>query len=271
LPKISALNEVTTSGSDSYFYMVDSSGSSKKIKEENLLIATKTGWTSSASMVYASSDAPNYVVTMTGDKSGIYQAGQRVKLTLDNTIRYFIVTKVETSGSTALTLYGGTDYVLSASPISNPYYSLVKAPFGFPLDPTKWTIEYSDISSREQGSPANGTWYNINSASISVPIGIWKIEYQVGIFGYKGTAAEMDFNVSLSISGSTPSDMQLTGYVYHNNVSYFGGWVNRNKSIAVTTKTTYYLISMSLAGTIVALQNRGDKGTTVIRAVCAYL
>ena len=53
-------------------------------------------------------------------------------------IKYFIITGVGyASGSTVLTLYGGTDYDLASSPIIEPYFSAAKAPFGFPLDESK--------------------------------------------------------------------------------------------------------------------------------------
>jgi hypothetical protein len=41
------------------------------------------------------------------------------------------------SPSTTLKLYGGTDYDLANSPIIEPYFSMAKAPYGFPLDEAK--------------------------------------------------------------------------------------------------------------------------------------
>jgi hypothetical protein len=83
---------------------------------------------------------------------------QRVRL-LQGSVKYFIVTGVSySSPSTTLTLYGGTDYDLANSPIIEPYFSMAKAPFGFPLDEAKWRVESLVTSDSSQASPAAGTW-----------------------------------------------------------------------------------------------------------------
>ena len=94
------------------------------------------GWTPALeTWTYASADDPTYTFTISGDLTDKYSAGMRIKLT-QTTAKYFIITKVAySSPNTTITVYGGTDYDLANATITNPYYSVVKAPQGFPLDP----------------------------------------------------------------------------------------------------------------------------------------
>jgi hypothetical protein len=57
-------------------------------------------------------------------------------------------------------LYGGTDYTLAAAgdAITAPYYSVVKAPLGFPLNSNKWTVKVTDATIRSQLTPTANTW-----------------------------------------------------------------------------------------------------------------
>jgi hypothetical protein len=53
-------------------------------------------------------------------------------------IKFFIITNivynVTNAGKTTFFLYGGTYYNLFNAAITLPYYSMIKAPYGFPLD-----------------------------------------------------------------------------------------------------------------------------------------
>jgi hypothetical protein len=238
---------------------------------EAMSAVSSDGWISSGSMVYFSADAPSYVVTMAGDKSGIYQAGQRIKLNHDGSTKYFIVTKVETSGSTALTLYGGTDYVLSGSPITNPYYSLMKAPFGFPLDPTKWTVEFINTNLSNQDTPAQNTWYNLGSNSLTIPIGIWDVSYSCNI-GFQEGSALVQVQVTLSTSGSTESDTYYTSHVrgYASTGNYMDVPVYNMFFISLPLKTIYYMLARTLQTNVDKIRFVNAQ-YVIIRAKSSYL
>ena len=98
----------------------------------------------------------------------------------DTSTKMFVITKVAFVGSnTQLSMYGGTDYDLTSGTLTSPYYSTAKAPIGFPLDPTKWTVETEDTSNAAQATPTTGTWYNLGTITISIPIGVWDAYYHV--------------------------------------------------------------------------------------------
>jgi hypothetical protein len=137
------------------------------------------GWISAGeTWTYASADDPTFTFTVNGDKTSKYSPGMRIKVTQSSTVVYFIITKVTySSPNTTITVYGGTDYDLADSAISDSFYSFQKAPFGFPLSPDKWSIQTSSTSQSAQSNPVASTWYNLGSLSISVPIGAWKVYF----------------------------------------------------------------------------------------------
>lgn len=70
--------------------------------------------------------------TITGDLSGKYQKGDKLKLT-QTTVKYFyVVSAVHAAGTTTVTLTGGSDYSLANATITSPFYSKVATPQGFP-------------------------------------------------------------------------------------------------------------------------------------------
>jgi ribonucleoside-diphosphate reductase alpha chain len=60
---------------------------------------------------------------------------------------------------------------------------MMRTPYGFPMSPVKWTEEYTETTTTAQNTPGDGTWYNINTATKSVPIGAWKVNYSVYVYG----------------------------------------------------------------------------------------
>lgn len=235
------------------------------------------GWTAAGeTWTYASADAPTFTFTVAADVTTKYAAGQRIKLT-QTTDKFFIVTGVSTfsGGNTTITVYGGTDYTLANAAITSPYWSLTKAPFGFPLAAEKWTVEVTDTTSRTQSNPANGTWYNLGSISIVVPIGSWRVLYEVCLeHDQSNTDTATIAYSTLSTANNTESDKKFTTFIYRNGPSAAGygmsGPVHRENPVTITSKSTRYLNAMSESGgTNIYFTN--DVATCVIRAICAYL
>lgn len=232
------------------------------------------GWNAAnETWTYASSDAPSYTFTVSGDDTGKYSPGMRVKLTQTST-EYFIITAVSySSPNTTVTLYGGTDYTLANASITNPYYSSAKAPVGFPLNPNKWTVQYSTTNSATQASPTVNTWYNLGSESLTIPIGAWNVEYEVTAQTWNSTPVYLSMFVTLSTSNNSESDSAMTTREYNQTGSSTNIIHNqtRNESISLTSKTTYYLNAKTDQSNGASLQFSGQYGDTIIRAVSAYL
>lgn len=223
-----------------------------------------------------SADDPTFVLRFAADMTAILQPGDRIRITQNSSLLYLIVTVVGayTGGNTDVTVYGGTDYdVLDTStyPISAPKYSGEKAPFGFPVDPAKWTIEHSSTASDSKSSGiVQNTWYNLGSHSLDVPVGKWYIEYFVNLQNGGSVSNNNDLQVTLSTAKNSQSDSELSCWVGGQD-AFQAFAAARRKLISLAAKATYYLNTRQTLGATTSWNLRGDYGNTIIRAVCAYL
>jgi hypothetical protein len=240
--------------------------------------STTGGWISCGDEIwqYNSVSAPISIVTVVGDVRSIYSPGMRVKFT-QSSDKYFIIVYVSYSfPSTALWLYGGTDYAVTNNTIVDPYYSHAKAPYGFPMSPSKWTISLVDSTDRYQNYPAKDGYYNPGSLSISLPIGIWDVFFQVIAVSSSSTGPYTDVYVGLSTSTTSFTNQSLRGRGYlgtaSNGGQIFVGPVARRSVLTITSNTTYYLICMTdLADQSIIGFNGASDANTEVLAVCGYL
>ena len=136
-------------------------------------------------------DDPTYTLAIPGDFSWKYCREQIVRLQ-QGSVKYFIITGVSySSPSTILKLYGGTDCDLANSAIIEPYFSMAKAPYGFPLDEAKWRVESLMTADRSQASPVAGIWYN-KGGSLAIPIGRWRVEYSAELEVTRAAVGALD-------------------------------------------------------------------------------
>lgn len=251
-------------------------------------LGIKDGWIPDTNTwSYSSADSPTFVISVNADMTGLIGVGNRIKLT-QTTAKYFIVTAVGAfgGGATLITVYGGTDYTLANAAISSPYYSRQKAPFGFPVDPDKWTVESITTDSPAKTSPTSNIWYGgtgltPTGVSITVPIGAWKIGYRVVIdFGSNLAAVtNMGTRVTLSTANNSESDAEYTtGFT--NTLPISTTAVQRatysvaDVPLLLAAKSTRYvnILTGNAAGTNPFFtMNPGAVFQNIIRAVCAYL
>ncbi len=253
---------LTQSGQD---ISIAASAGGSGIPNDGWVDASADTWT------YASADSPTFTFTITGDFTAILTPGTRLKLT-QTTVKYFIVTAVSvSSGTTTVTIYGGTDYTLANAAISANYYSRVKGPAGFNLDPAKWTQTFSDTADRGQANPTGGTWYNIGTSTLAIPIGCWLVSYHVALDMRKSPAGNGDINATLSTANNSESDSSMTDlYITTVPTSVLINSLSAQRTLTLAAKTSYYLNGKT-GSTSLTLDFRGDAVATVIRAVCAYL
>lgn len=235
-----------------------------------------SGWIpGSVTWSYSSADAPTFVISIPQDVTSLIGPGCRIKLT-QTTVKYFIVTAVGaySGGVTLVTVYGGTDYTLDNAAITLPFYSRSKAPFGFPLDPSKWTVTASDTSDRTQASPTAGTWYNLGSFSASLPIGLWRVSWRAVMrpLYNTGTAAQQRTTLSTANNSASDPDFIVITTVGANigNLYITTTLTSNIKILNLAAKTTYYLNAMT-ALTTDSLNHLGSVTPTQIKAECAYL
>lgn len=95
-----------------------------------LFEGTWDGWmAANETWTYASSST----FTVSGDVTSKYQIGDKLKLT-QTTVKYFRITAISySSPNTTITVSGMVLYSLASATITNPFYSRIETPFGFPL------------------------------------------------------------------------------------------------------------------------------------------
>jgi len=217
-------------------------------------------------------DADVYLVHINEDVTGLIGPNLKVRL-YNPTVKYFGILSVGAyaDGVTPVYLFGGKDYVLDGlEAISNVSFSSARAPIGFPMNPDKWSIVYSDSTLQFAGSLANDTWVNINNASLRLPPGLWDV-------GYKVSAEVLCVSYATAIIlSATLSDADNTSIAERENFVHIVGSVANyrnsffhNKTVELSAEQTYYLNTKYYVtgATVDYLANGGDATPTVIRAV----
>lgn len=224
---------------------------------------------------YDSVDGPTFVFTVPGDVTGKYSLGMKVKGTNNSTQFMGFITKLAYStGTTTVTCYGGTDFTIEDSAITLPFYSTAKAPFGFPIDPAKWTEITTYGTNALQFNPTTDVWYNPGSTNsqLSVPIGSWYLSFQTPFYCNIWSGPSVSADIAFSTSTSSATDTDMNAKMTTDGATRLLVFTCREKILTVTSKTLYYLICKTLKDDT---QNIGyineDFGYTSLRAVCAYL
>jgi hypothetical protein len=237
---------------------------------DNFSIVTElsVGWLSSGeSWSYGSADAPTYTITVPNNATTKYSVGMRIKLTqATGGTKYFIITKVE---ATTLTVYGGTDYALVNEAITAPCYSTQKAPFGFPLDPAKWSEEYT-ATAQEVITCNGGSWTVSTVDMLVVPIGLWNLGYRTDFYlGVLGS----NIKITLSSTDNGQSHEKLTAAAFTYTTTTIASPVMMGfifYPVNLTSKTTFK-INVKDGSSGGADATIGQYIRTNIRAICAYL
>jgi len=277
--KVGVNGSVVTSSLDYRATSLESRATSLESRATSLesrATSLESGWiVAGETWTYASADDPTFTFTISGDKTTKYSPGMRIKITQSTGgTKYFIITKVAYSApNTTVTVYGGTDYDLNNETISSPYYSGIKAPQGFPLDPLKWQVLFTDTSERKQANPSQNTWYNPSGANkITLPIGVWDLSYSCTAASDQSSAGNQQCYTTLSTANNSESDSSFTSVIRSvSGVSQLYLRVSARNIVNITTKTVYYLNISSGDITVLDIYTMGTRGATTIRAVCAYL
>lgn len=232
------------------------------------------GWhkLNGVTLSYSSVDGHTFVVGTTIDLTGLISVGMKIKFTNNSTTFYGFVTAIN---STTITLYGGTDYSVANSAITNPYISHEKCPVGFPIDPLKWTEKY-EAAGTSQATPSASTWYNLGG-SLAIPIGAWDVTIDgVGYCADNPNTVVAQYS-TLSTANNSDADPDFRSYWagrFGSGNALISTPFFKRKHLLLASKTTYYLNTKTeVSGADAITLSDADSGTTKvhIKAVCAYL
>lgn len=147
----------------------------------------KTGWIlDSDTWVYVS--ATQFKITGK-DVTAKFPVGTKIKLT-QTTVKYFYVTAATFSTDTTVTVTGGSNYSLANATITDPYYSYVETPQGFP-EWFNWT--FSSIT-------ASGSMTVSNVSYVVTPR-----------FKINGRWLTLKFRVDMTLGGTASNTIIFTG------------------------------------------------------------
>ena len=176
-------------------------------------------------------------VTVSGDLTTKYQIGDRVRLKQGAGYKYYYVTAVSYSApNTTITLFGGSDYTVANSAITDNYYSKAANPQGFPewfnftLSAT-WTngpTSTTDVARfKIIGRTLTFIWSRKGTANASNSTGL-----TVALPVAKAAATEISGAFSgcpvtmyLNTSGSSGGEIFSAGSTYSNQNTIYANWV----------------------------------------------
>lgn len=243
-----------------------------------------TGWNGwineTHTWTFSSTDTHTFVVTVNADITGYVGVGMRVKLTNQSATQYFIVHAISVaSGTTTVTLYGGPNYSLTNTAITNPAFSPGKAPQGFPLDPVNWTETTSNSTTYTTTNPTVGVYTAPGGSALQlvVPIGAWNLRWQAPVKATMSVAGtQIGWAAALSTSASSVSDVDLKSNEFFAGASAAMTAERTNskfKGVNFAVKTTVQLIVTPSAsqGASGVLGFAGADSSNIISATSAYL
>ena len=238
-----------------------------------------SGWISVGdTWTYASVDDPTGIITVPSDATVTYSVGMRISMVNATNTIYGLITAVTATTITFLHEIDPSDslalYLLANSAITVPRYSTQKIPFGFPPEEDSWTVVGTDATSRNQASPTQNVWYNLGGLSMDLPIGSWHFGYVV-FAGIDDTSiGEQRGQTTLSTGAASQGSNAHTRAFYMFDASgarvitiaEITAW----DSIAVASKTTYYLNTRTNNTGITTIYNQNSWSPAFIRAVSDY-
>jgi hypothetical protein len=247
-------------------------------------LARSTGWSALPACTYVSVDDPTGVIDVTGDIRSSMVEGMRIMFTNGGNTICGIITNVNQtlqSGKTRITFLHEIDptnsqalYLMANGAITNPYYSCMKAPRGFPADPRKWTVQLRYATQTQIDNPVNGTWYNPDSQYLDIPLGAWDVAFAISIDAIRNAGTDLTLYASLSTSSNSESDIDFTAFgVFGVSTTSIrtAMMAHREKFLSLASKMRYYPIMKIGRDDCTVLYQRGGISPLIIRAKCAYL
>lgn len=209
-------------------------------------------------------------INTSANLTGLIKVGNKLRFTQSGTVKYAIVTAITLTTITCFLPNGST--LDTGVAVTDMYFSNIAQPFGFPLDPTNWTLQTISTADVAQGTPTNGIWYNIGGINLPIGIGVWRVKFSCPVNPYHTSAVPIFQETALSTSTSSVSDNTLKVLTAASNVLEVNQTIYKESIITLTSKTTYNLIDRTLL-TLSAIRHLSNNYNipTIISAECAYL
>ncbi len=191
-----------------------------------------------------------------------------------NTNEFAIITKIVKSGSdTLVTVFSPAGTGIPNETLGTSSYSSMRAPYGFPSSKSSWQLSFVNTTNTAVVGAVANTVYGGDRHSLTIPVGEWDIYWRAIGMIYRSGSTSGTARYGLSTAQSVfSSNWNLVTAQYHaSNVGsiYQQTVIGGRDSMKTSAPTDVYLnFYVDQAGDI---GFRGDNGSTMIVADCAYL
>lgn len=194
------------------------------------------------------------------------QAGGTINSTLD----YGIIHSVTFSTNTTVVVQvpeGNT--IPTSGGVSAVSYAIGKTAYGFPTQRSKWSLLSIVNSTYSQNPAVDGTWYNVGSHNLNLPIGEWRCSYQSAPYSTASGGGVILYQ-TISSGSSSESNIEFTTEYYQANTiaSAVPRYVQR--PLSLSAMTVYYLNLKATGGGTMVIQNR-ESSPAIFEAENAYI
>lgn len=201
--------------------------------------------------------------------------GTQASGSISSTLDYGIIQSATFSTNTTVTVQVPEGCTIPTSGgVSAVSYSTQKAPYGFPIQTSKWEISYICNIDVTSASLSTNVWGVMPNSTLYIQIGSWSYGYR-GFLQENGGGSSSSFaHVCLATAtpaNTTYSNRTVAG-IYDAGAQYTGGHVTGNDQVNLSAATAYNLYTIYSQGTATVTNGmRGSLEPTVIYAENAYL
>lgn len=195
--------------------------------------------------------------------------------TISTTLDYCIAQKVTFSTNTTITVQVPEGCTIpTTGGVSTVVYSANQAPYGMPVQGSKWRIETLVMTDVGTSIGGTGTW-GAGPCNITVPLGNWKVGYN-GCFSQESTVAGSR-NGTITLSSTSPSNgtrSQDLSSIIFTGASTTACIIEAAKYIVtdLAAQTVYTVYGEIVSATGAETWHvRGDRGMAILFAENTYL
>lgn len=283
MPKISALDPLMIPAPGDEIPVHDiSSGTTKKISLKALTGFPEIGWTAAVeTWTFDSFSATTRigVITVPTDALLKYTLGNKVRFFQDGVIKWAFIMKIEATKLHCFFGYNSTSsptglQALTSSTITEPMFSPLETPFGFP-DVTFWRWRFTTSANSRVDGVVAGTTYQPGGYQYALGVGKWRLRWRCPIEVIRTGPNSGYHTYGLSTANNSIQNPELCTAQYHgSNVSNIHQIVPADveEVFTVTTPVTIHLVTRADGGAGgMSLGFRGDLGSLVMNYEPVYI
>lgn len=206
--------------------------------------------------------------------------GVQASGTPSSTLCYGIIQSVSYSTNTTVVVQAPEGNTIPTSGgVSAVVYAVDKAPYGMPIQKSKWTLQ-TDIKAALVMGTTSSTWFSGASAAsgsftLNLPVGEWVLGYDVNYYTLRAATADNRNNlVTLSTANNAENNKEYTTFVgagAQSSAAQLGSMHTRMLPVSSTTATSWYVLTETLNTTTTAEISTSALSASYIIAENAYL